>query len=515
MYRTRRLLALRYCVRFACNSRVIVTGGDDYRLRVWETKTGRLKSTLAGHTGEVMETAVNYCDTIIASSATDKTVRLWKVSDEDQQSRPLTTLQFTAEVHFMAFSPSKDHEQVFITVTCDGGIFIWDLTTVTRDNGGEVLSAYCKYYLDVESKLIRGFDIFSGPKIGTRMVEDISDPSSVEGYTNRYLNFWFAVGCSDKCVRVFSVQPHGDRPVKMDVRNPEFVKYHHLEFELSGVHTQIVSHVCFDNLNGDCASSDDHGGLVLWRLSSSTMYSRPRQKWIEALRLSSPLNPLPEYIELVRPIIPTGDSIIRMCVDGETTLCNLSKACPSVQGYWGYHAIRTFSWTADDKYIICGVAENPVEASKDETPTVPTEGRQYRYGALVFEAPSARLVDAVMHPSLVNGEVYVALPAKFLYPWLFCLCSYDGGVTLWSIDPHKSRAQVVNKFDLSSCYTDDPHSSRQFCDGQFDGRGDFVVTDNLGCVHYFSTGEPALSGSSLAAPLEEQFFEGDYLMGVR
>lgn len=55
------------------------------------------------------------------------------------------------------------------------------------------------------------------------------DPSSVEGYTNRYLNFWFAVGCSDKCVRVFSVQPHGDRPVKMDVRNPEFVKYHHLE----------------------------------------------------------------------------------------------------------------------------------------------------------------------------------------------------------------------------------------------------------------------------------------------
>lgn len=34
-------------------------------------------------------------------------------------------------------------------------------------------------------------------------------------------------------------------------------------------------------------------------------------------------------------------------------------------------------------------------------------------------------------------------------------------------------------------------------------------------VHYFSTGEPPLSGSSLAAPLEEQFFEGDYLMGVR
>ncbi|EER19840.1 WD repeat domain containing protein [Perkinsus marinus ATCC 50983] len=139
-YTSTRNSSVMYCVRFACNSRVIVTGGDDYRLRVWETKTGRLKSTLAGHTGEVMETAVNYCDTIIASSATDKTV-----SDEDQQSRPLTTLQFTAEVHFMAFSPSKDHEQVFITVTCDGGIFIWDLTTVTRDNGGEVLSAYCKY----------------------------------------------------------------------------------------------------------------------------------------------------------------------------------------------------------------------------------------------------------------------------------------------------------------------------------------------------------------------------------
>lgn len=82
-----------------------------------------------------METAVNYCDTIIASSATDKTVgarryprgdrviqvRLWKVSDEDQQSRPLTTLQFTAEVHFMAFSPSKDHEQV-------GAIDSWSAT---------------------------------------------------------------------------------------------------------------------------------------------------------------------------------------------------------------------------------------------------------------------------------------------------------------------------------------------------------------------------------------------------
>ncbi|KAF4661769.1 hypothetical protein FOZ61_002968, partial [Perkinsus olseni] len=491
-------------------SRVIVTGGDDYRLRVWDAKTGRLKSTLAGHTGEVMETAVNYCDTIVASSATDKTVRLWKVSDEDQQSHPLTALQFTAEVHFMAFSPSQHHEQVFITVTCDGGIFIWDLATVTRDNAGEVLTAYCKYYLDVDCKLIRGFDTFSGPKAQSPI-----EPSGsiLEGDHRGYLNFWFAVGCSDKCVRVFSVQPHGDRPVKMDARNPELVKYHHLEFELSGVHTQVVSHICFDNLSGDCASSDDHGGLVLWRLSSSTMYTRPRQKWIEALRLSTPLNPLPEYIELVRPIIPTGDSLVRTYINGEITSCNLSKACPSVRGYWGHHAIRTFSWTADDRYIVCGVAENPVEDSKDETPTVPTEGREYRYGALVFEASSARLVDAVIHPSLVNGEVYVALPAKFVSPCIFCLCSYDGGVTLWRIDAEKG-AQVINKFDLSNCHSDDSHSSRQFCDGQFDGRGDFVVTDNLGCVHYFSTAQLRSSMNGVDTLLQEQFFEGDYFLGV-
>ncbi|KAF4754843.1 hypothetical protein FOZ63_000715, partial [Perkinsus olseni] len=499
-----------YCVRFACMSRVIVTGGDDYRLRVWDAKTGRLKSTLAGHTGEVMETAVSYCDTIVASSATDKTVRLWKVSDEDQQSRPLTALQFTAEVHFMAFSPSQHHEQVFITVTCDGGIFIWDLATVTRDNAGEVLTAYCKYYLDVDCKLIRGFDTFSGPKAQWPI-----EPSGsiLEGDHHGYLNFWFAVGCSDKCVRVFSVQPHGDRPVKMDARNPELVKYHHLEFELSGVHTQVVSHICFDNLSGDCASSDDHGGLVLWRLSSSTMYTRPRQKWIEALRLSTPLNPLPEYIELIRPIIPTGDSLIRTYMNGDITSCNLSKACPSVRGYWGHHAIRTFSWTADDRYIVCGVAENPVEDSKDETPTVPTEGREYRYGALVFEASSARLIDAVIHPSMVNGEVYVALPAKFVSPWIFCLCSYDGGVTLWRIDAEKG-AQVLNKFDLSNCHSHDSHSSRQFCDGQFDGRGDFVVTDNLGCVHYFSTAQLRSSMNGVDTLLQEQFFEGDYFLGV-
>ena len=44
---------------------------------VWWALTGRLLATLRGHDGEIVDLAVNYENTMLASGSCDKLVRIW------------------------------------------------------------------------------------------------------------------------------------------------------------------------------------------------------------------------------------------------------------------------------------------------------------------------------------------------------------------------------------------------------------------------------------------------------
>ncbi|GLE09866.1 hypothetical protein PINS_up021794 [Pythium insidiosum] len=62
---------------FDAAGRTLVTGADDYALKVWDTVDGSLRAALIGHTGHVTAVAVHATLPLIASGAEDGTVRLW------------------------------------------------------------------------------------------------------------------------------------------------------------------------------------------------------------------------------------------------------------------------------------------------------------------------------------------------------------------------------------------------------------------------------------------------------
>ena len=69
-----------HCAATTPDGRYIVTGADDYLIKVWSSATAALRFTLRGHTAEINDVAIDPSGRIIASVSLDKDVRLWSVA---------------------------------------------------------------------------------------------------------------------------------------------------------------------------------------------------------------------------------------------------------------------------------------------------------------------------------------------------------------------------------------------------------------------------------------------------
>lgn len=58
-------------------SRYNCQGADDKLIKVWSVLSGRLLATLRGHSAEIVDLAVNYENTMLASGSCDKMIRIW------------------------------------------------------------------------------------------------------------------------------------------------------------------------------------------------------------------------------------------------------------------------------------------------------------------------------------------------------------------------------------------------------------------------------------------------------
>lgn len=76
------------CCAFAHAPDLLVSGGTDGRLVVWDLPAGR-RSDIQAHEGEIMSCALTPDGTLLASAGDDATVRLWRLPD----LAPLATLQ--------------------------------------------------------------------------------------------------------------------------------------------------------------------------------------------------------------------------------------------------------------------------------------------------------------------------------------------------------------------------------------------------------------------------------------
>ncbi|HET6571998.1 MAG TPA: c-type cytochrome domain-containing protein [Fimbriiglobus sp.] len=68
------------CVRFAEGGALLLTGGDDGRVRVWDATDGALRATLDGHRGGVRGLALKPGGRWLLSASADRTVWLWDLT---------------------------------------------------------------------------------------------------------------------------------------------------------------------------------------------------------------------------------------------------------------------------------------------------------------------------------------------------------------------------------------------------------------------------------------------------
>ncbi|MEW2139523.1 hypothetical protein AB0892_23565 [Streptomyces sp. NPDC005409] len=65
--------------RFTSDGRFVVSGGDDGRIRIWDTATGRCVRTLEGHDDDVYAIALTPDDRFLLSGSSDGTLQLWEL----------------------------------------------------------------------------------------------------------------------------------------------------------------------------------------------------------------------------------------------------------------------------------------------------------------------------------------------------------------------------------------------------------------------------------------------------
>ena len=65
-------------IAFSPRDTLIASAGDDSKVRVWDTATGALVRTYAGHTGTIWGVEFSPDGKRIASASSDKTVKIWK-----------------------------------------------------------------------------------------------------------------------------------------------------------------------------------------------------------------------------------------------------------------------------------------------------------------------------------------------------------------------------------------------------------------------------------------------------
>jgi WD40 repeat protein len=141
------------------DGRLLAGGGNDNRLRLWETATGNLHAVLEGQKGKVAAAAFSPDSTILASASdVDGMVWLWRLKDRE----PILVIPEAADactVETLAFHPQGRLLAVggidwLATGGSDGAICLWDIqdncsvalfnrgaTQITFDSTGRWLAA--------------------------------------------------------------------------------------------------------------------------------------------------------------------------------------------------------------------------------------------------------------------------------------------------------------------------------------------------------------------------------------
>jgi len=109
------------CVRFSpnANTPVVVSGGWDKSVKVWNLNQCKIRYDLLGHTGYVNTVTVSPDGSLCASGGKDGAAMLWDLNE----GRHLSTLEAGDVINALCFSPTR----YWLCAATAGTIKIWDL----------------------------------------------------------------------------------------------------------------------------------------------------------------------------------------------------------------------------------------------------------------------------------------------------------------------------------------------------------------------------------------------------
>jgi len=121
---------------------LVFTGGVDSNILCWNTKTQRIEQTLKGHKKKVtvLETHPDGKQQLLISGSSDKTVKLWSYSNEEDKWSIANSLSIhTASVNDIDIHPLGDH---FVSCSDDQS---WAFSSITTGSVIQKISTMVKY----------------------------------------------------------------------------------------------------------------------------------------------------------------------------------------------------------------------------------------------------------------------------------------------------------------------------------------------------------------------------------
>jgi len=107
-------------VAFSSDGTLLVSGGGDDTVKLWDLQTGGVIRTFRGHTSYINSVSISADCTMIASGSGNKIICLWDV----QTNRCHHTIEQQSGVDYVSFSPMDS--QCLISIS-DGRVWQWDI----------------------------------------------------------------------------------------------------------------------------------------------------------------------------------------------------------------------------------------------------------------------------------------------------------------------------------------------------------------------------------------------------
>jgi len=110
-------------VAISPDGNTLVSGSWDNTIKIWNLRTGQLRSTLTGHSGQVESLAISPDGNTLVSGSWDNTIKIWNLRTGQLRS---TLTGYSGYVESLAVSPDGN---TLVSGSADKTIKIWDLRT--------------------------------------------------------------------------------------------------------------------------------------------------------------------------------------------------------------------------------------------------------------------------------------------------------------------------------------------------------------------------------------------------